>query len=316
MTGTSAPFFIVNPMSGGGRTERRIPKLLAAMERAGFAPDAVQTEHQWHGYELARKAIEDGRETLVACGGDGTVYELANAIIDLGAADRVRLGTVPMGTGKDVAKCLGIGRPALALQALRHGTERRIDAGRIECFDPDGAPIVRHFLLAASAGWIPEISHSVPTPLKRLGDTSPYVIMAFVKMVGPMNRGFEVGIDGEELHGSYNSISVHNMELWGGDLLVAPGAAPDDGQLDVVRWGPLARPAVLKAIQGQRAGGAHLEMEGIDRHAATRVVLAADRPTQVDLDGEDGAYLPGTITVVPGAIRFIAPLPGPGGLDT
>ncbi|WP_322795377.1 hypothetical protein, partial [Tepidiforma sp.] len=161
-----------------------------------------------------------------------------------------------------------------------------------------------------SAGWVPEISQSTPRWLKRLGDTAPYLVMTGVKMLGPMSRAFTLRIDGQEFDGRYNSVSVHNMELWGGDLVAAPGAAPDDGLFDVIRWGDLGRRAVLKAVDGQRKGGVHLEMEGIDRHPAKVVELSSPKPTRLDLDGEAGGYLPARIEMVPGAIRFAAP---PGG---
>jgi diacylglycerol kinase family enzyme len=265
----------------------------------------VLTEYPWHGYELARQAIDGGRDTLIACGGDGTVYEVANAILDLGVAATVRLGTVPLGTGKDVAKCLGIGRPAAALRAIAAGHERAVDAGRVECVDATGQPMVRHVLLEVSAGWIPEISHSVPPWLKRMGDTSPYIAMTFAKMLGPMNRYFSLEIDGLDYHAPYNSISAHNMAFWGGDLEAAPGADPADGLLDVIRWGPLGRRAVLTAVQGQRRGGEHLRMEGVDHHAAKRLTLDSPRRTQLDFDGESGGFLPASIEVVPHALRFL-----------
>lgn len=303
--GAAAPLFIVNPASGGGRTRRRLGALSAAIVRAGLDPDILLTQRSGHGYELARRAVEDGRTTLVAVGGDGTVFEVANAILDCGAGERVRLATIGMGTGKDVAKCLGVGRAGVAIRAIVAGSERRIDVARIELHDAAGNPVTKHFVLEASAGWIPGISRSVPRVLKLLGDTAPYIIMTLVKMVGPMGREFSLAIDGVNYDGRYNSISVHNLELWGGDLHVVPGALPDDGLLDTVRWGDLGRRSVIRAIQGQRQGGTHLEMEGIDHHIAREVELSSPRRSPVDLDGEHGGYLPARITVVPGAVRFI-----------
>jgi diacylglycerol kinase (ATP) len=310
VTGVRA-HFIVNPASGGGRTGSKLERLKAAASRLGIEAGYSQTVYRGHGYDLARLAIEDGHTVLVACGGDGTVNEVANAILDCGAADRVTLGTVPLGTGKDIGKCLGMPGPASGLRAVAAGHVRRIDAGRVEAIDANGAPITRHFLLEAAAGWVAEISASVPQWLKRLGDTAPYVVMTGIKMAGPMNRNFSLAIDGETLDGPYNTISVHNMEYWGGDLLVAPGAAPDDGLLDVIRWGPLGRRTVFAALQGQQQGGSHLEIEGIDHAPAGHVTLSASKRTAIDLDGEHGGYLPATVTVMPGAIRFLAPAQGP-----
>jgi YegS/Rv2252/BmrU family lipid kinase len=305
--GADRPYFIVNPASGGGRTRKRIPALQAGIERAGMEFDHVLTEARGHARELTREALASGRTTIVACGGDGTVNEIADAILHAGSGRSVRLGTIGLGTGKDVAKCLDIGRGVDAIRAIAAGTERSVDAGLVEAVDDDGNPLSRHFLLEASAGWVPEISQSTPRVLKRLGDTAPYLLTTAWKMVGRMSRDFTVAIDGTPYDGHYNTISVHNMELWGGDLVVAPGASYDDGLLDVIRWGDLGRRKVLAAVQGQRRGGGHLDIEGIDRHPARVVELSSPRKSMVDLDGEAGGYLPARITIVPGALRFLAP---------
>jgi len=303
------PLFIINPMSGGGRTRKRLGTLIDAIERAGLEPDVVFTTRQGHGTELAAEAIAEGREYLVACGGDGTVNEVANAIMAAGANTRVRLGTIGMGTGKDIAKCLGIGRGSLAIKSIAAGTDRPVDIGKVTSQDHEGNEYVRYFLLEASAGWVPEISQSTPRWLKRLGDTAPYLIVAGVKMLREMGRPFTLTIDGQQFDGRYNSISIHNMELWGGDLVAAPGAAPDDGILDVIRWGDMSRRVAMDAIDGQRKGGTHLDIEGIDRHPAKMVELSSPKPSQLDLDGEPGGFLPARIEVIPGAIRFVAPKP-------
>lgn len=301
------PLFILNPNSGGGRTRKRVGEIIDAIERAGLAPDIVFTTHRGNGITLAEEAIDAGREFLVACGGDGTVFEVANGILGRDAGARVRLGTIGLGTGKDIAKGLGVARGNLALRAIVAGHERGIDVGKVTARGDDGGEQVRYFLLEASAGWVPEISQATPRWLKRLGDTAPYMIMTGVKMLGPMGRQFTLSIDGNQFDGRYNSVSVHNMELWGGDLVAAPGAAPDDGILDVIRWGDLGRRAVLKAVDGQRKGGTHVDMEAIDRHPAKLVELSSPKQSRLDLDGELGGYLPAKIEIVPKALRFVAP---------
>lgn len=301
------PLFIINPMSGGGRTRQRIGKIVDAIERAGLTADLVFTTHSGHGTDLAAEAIESGREFLVACGGDGTVYEVANAILAIGAGSRVRLSTIGLGTGKDVAKCLGMGRGSRAIRAIAAGNERRIDVGRVTALGEDGQEQVRYFLLEASAGWVPEISQGTPRLLKRLGDTAPYMVMAGVKMIGPLGRQFTLSIDGKRFDGRYNSVTVHNMELWGGDLVAAPGASPDDGVLDVIRWGDLSRRMAIKVMDAQRKGGTHVDFDGIDRHPAKVVELSSPKRSFLDLDGEHGGFLPAKIEVVPGALRFVAP---------
>lgn len=307
-TDPAAPIFIVNPMSGAGRTKKRWPALKAAIVRGGLGdPQAMFTEYHGHGYGIAAAALEHGHRTIVAVGGDGTLNEVISAVLDAGRAEDVRIATIPMGTGKDVGKCLGIAEPARAIRAISEGSERRLDVGRVASHDELGAPITRYFLLEMSAGWIPEVSKSTPRLLKLLGDTAPYIITTFAKMLGPMNREFEVAIDGEEFNGRYNSVSIHNMELWGGDMVAAPGAAPDDGLFDVIRWGPLSRRAVISAVRGMQAGGSHLGTKGIDRHPARAIALSSPKKSYLDMDGEPGGYLPARVEILPGILRFLAP---------
>jgi YegS/Rv2252/BmrU family lipid kinase len=312
MPRTGRAHFVVNPASGGGRTAGRVLRLRAAVARLQIDATFSETLYRGHGRVLAQLAMEEGYEVVVACGGDGTVNEVANAILDASAGDRVLLGTVPLGTGKDIGKCLGMPDARSGLRAVAAGMERRIDAGRVDATGAGGNPVTRYFLLEAAAGWVAEISASVPRWLKRLGDTAPYVLMTGVKMLGPMHRYFDLALDGERMDGRYNTVSIHNMEYWGGDLLVAPGAAPDDGLLDVIRWGPLGRKAVLKAVQGQQNGGLHLDIAGIDYVPAREISLDSPKRTAIDLDGEHAGYLPARVAVVPGAIRFLAPGPGGG----
>ena len=300
--------FFVNPAAGGGRAGRRWVELRERLRAAGIHGEEHRTERRGHATELAREfAARATEDVFVAVGGDGTLNEVANGVLQAGAAERVALATIALGTGKDVAKCLGVAEFAAALAALRDRHARPVDVGVVRARTESGEPQNRYFLLEVSAGWVPEISASVPRWLKRLGDTAPYVLMTFVKMLGPMSRPFDLEIDGREERGPFNTISLHNMELWGGDLLVAPGAAPDDGLLDLILWRDLGRLAVLRAIQGQRNGGTHLEMDGIDRMPARRVVLRSPRPTRLDVDGEPGGWLPAEVEVVPKALRFLVP---------
>ncbi len=301
------PYHVVNLRSRGGDTARRWPRLFDALAARGIIGDYALTRSRGHGYELAKNALEQGHDTIIAVGGDGTIFEVVNAVIDAGAAGSVSIGTIPMGSGKDVARCLNMYRPPQAMRAIQEGHVRDIDVGRVEAVDNHGRPLVKHFLLEASAGWVPEISAAVPTGLKRFGDTFPYLLSAAMKLAGPMGRDFIVQVDNDFYDGRYNTISVHNMEYWGGDLRAAPGARPDDGLLDVIRWADLGRRAVLSAVQGQRKGGRHLCMDGVDHHQARTISLASGKRTALDLDGEQAGYLPARISVVPAAIRFLAP---------
>ena len=301
------PLFIVNPASGRGRTRRRWPALAKAIEAAGLAAEAAHTEAPGHGIELAAEALAGGRRKLIAVGGDGTVNEVATAVLAAGAGDDVQIGTIAMGQGKNIARCLGTGGPRVAIRAIVDGSERQIDAGRVICRDGEGESTVRFFVLVAAAGWAAEIAADKIRFPKPLGETAPYLLTLMRKLVGPTGRNFTLTIDAAAYDGRYNSISVHNMESWGGNLVAAPDAKPDDGQFDVIRWGARGRLSELKALHGQRKGGTHLATDGVDRHIGHTLEVDADKKTVVGLDGEIAGYLPARITLLDSALRFVTP---------
>lgn len=304
---TQPPFYVVNLHAHGGGAARRWPRLLQSLTARGLLGDFAITASTGDGYRLAQEAMDDGHDAIVAVGGDGTIYEVANAVIDAGANDRVAVGTIQLGTGMDVARGLGMARPAAAIRAIAERAVRTIDVGRVDAIDATGNPVTRHFLVEASAGWVPDVSFAVPRSLKRLGGSAPYLLTAFVRMVGSMGRDFIVQVDDSFHDGRYNTVSIHNMETWGGGLVAAPGASPEDGLFDVIRWADLGRGSVFRAVRGQRDGGTHIDMDGVDHHQARTVSLASGRRTRIDLDGEFGGYLPAKFTVVPRMLRFLAP---------
>ncbi len=186
------PLLIVNPRAAGHRTGERWAKTSAAVRDAIGEFDAAFTEYRGHAEELARQAVLNGRELVVAVGGDGTLSETVNGVLraawaeqgppaastaaapaeapadsaapqvpaELGAVTAAAATEVPaavgyiaQGTGGDFRRSLGHG-PDLSefLERFTNGDERRIDACLLDCADAHGSPQRRYFLNIASAG--------------------------------------------------------------------------------------------------------------------------------------------------------------------
>jgi len=148
---SSLPLIIVNPASAGGATGRAWPGA-ASDVRSHFGPYEVAfTSRGGEAADIAEREARAGRRLVVACGGDGTISEVANGLLRAGAD--AELGVLPSGTGGDFRRTLGIpARTADAARHLREGRTRSMDAGRVRCSDGAGGELSWFFVNVASFG--------------------------------------------------------------------------------------------------------------------------------------------------------------------
>ncbi|HEX5706548.1 MAG TPA: diacylglycerol kinase family protein, partial [Pyrinomonadaceae bacterium] len=154
------PLVIVNPASAGGATGRAWPRMASDLARH-FGPfERALTSGRGEASEIARRESEGGRAFIIACGGDGTIHEVADGILSSGRD--AELGILPSGTGGDFRRTLGIPvRTADAARRLRKGSTRRMDAGRVVYKNDAGEEETRYFLNVASFGMGGEVIRRV-----------------------------------------------------------------------------------------------------------------------------------------------------------
>jgi YegS/Rv2252/BmrU family lipid kinase len=212
--------FIYNPKSGHNA---KSPHLLerARLFIAQHRPDAtlVQTERPRHATELARRAVDEGCEVVVAIGGDGTMNEVAAALTGTPAA----LGLIPCGSGNGLGRHLGIPGPGKgAFRALLDGDIRIIDTGLA-----NGIP----FFNAMGIGFDAEISHRF-NRLTRRG-LPAYVRTTFSTLLRFRAQKYLIRSGDMSIETSAFIISVANSDQYGNDCYIAPGASVDDGRLNI-----------------------------------------------------------------------------------
>lgn len=293
-------FVVLNPASGKGRGARLVEPVLAALSAGGPVEHGL-TAGAGDEARLAREAVGRGFTTIVAVGGDGTWGGVANGILESGAADRVRLGLVPGGTGCDLAKSLGI--PARDIPAcariVRGGATRTIDVGRIED---------RYFVNVAGFGFdIAVIEDS--RDVRWLGGSLLYVYCALRQMRRFPGFPVSMAVDGgPERRREMLMLVFANAKVFGGGFQVAPQADLADGRIDAVAFAnmPLRRrlPIMVKLLRGTH--GADAAVESV-RGRSFR--LRFDAPPAYETDGEwhraQSAEL--VVETVPAALRVLVP---------
>jgi diacylglycerol kinase (ATP) len=289
-------FVVFNPRSGKGRGSRLVGPVLEALgpETAHGLTAAAGDEAR-----LTAEALARGFRRIVAVGGDGTWSNVGNAIIRSGVD--AALGLVPAGTGCDLAKSLGIPARDVAgcARIARDGHSRRIDAGRIED---------RYFLNVAGFGFdIAVIEDSLT--VKWLGGDLLYLYCALRQLHRFSGFPVEIASDGEPAaRREMLMLVVANARVFGGGFKIAPGAALDDGRLDVITFGnmPLAR---RLSIIGRLLRGIHGSAAEVDSRPARRIVLRFDAPPAYETDGEwrRAASAELAVDVAPLALRVLVP---------
>ena len=145
------PLVIVNPASADGATRENWPRIASDL-RTNFGAFSVSfTEAVGHARELAAEAAQQGTKLIIACGGDGTISEVANGIIE--SKQETELAILPGGTGSDFRRTIGLPTNiAAAARALRGGRMRKMDAGRVTFVNDRGEREMRYFINVASFG--------------------------------------------------------------------------------------------------------------------------------------------------------------------
>lgn len=261
------------------------------------------TEYRGHATELAQAALEQEKRFLVAVGGDGTVHEVVNGMIqgDRAINPDAVLGVVAAGTGSDFVKTFGI--PPLAPHAVAHldgGEAFSIDVGKVT-FQRDGGEQVRYFPNIAEAGIGADVVARAERLPRALG---PMVYFFAFWLTLRRHRAAQVVVDlvDRKYEGPMNNLVVANGQFFGGGMKVAPKAAPTDGLLDIQIEHTRKREAI--AIIPKIYKGQHVPHPDIEEAKRVRVSIEADRPLLIEADGELLGHTPAIFEVLKDAIKL------------
>ncbi len=312
------PLVIINPESAGGATRAAWPKIASELA-SRFGPFTPKfTTQSGEGIELAANAARKGTKLIIACGGDGTISEVANGILSVDSDSE--LGILPSGTGGDFRKTIGIpNRPSDAAQILHDGQTRLIDVGKVTFTRADGEQESRYFLGVASFGMSADVIARVkaggPDWLPAKGPkwlTGRVAFGAAMLQTAAKTSATRVVVqldDDSALHLTVANLCIANARYFGGGMKIAPKAKLSDGKFDVVSIGDLGAARIL-ANAPRLYLGAHLSMSEVGHALATRVTARSansDQLVEIEVDGEISGQLPATFQIIPRALRIRCP---------
>ncbi len=285
---------LFNPSARRGQARRLLDRALTVFRQQNVQFDVRESQSSQHLMELARGASEEKPDLVVSAGGDGTHHYVINGLLK----SEVPLGLLPMGTGNDFAK--GVGMPMdvhAAARALLNGNVREIDLARA------GAAV---YACVAGAGFDSIVNRYTNERARWLSGSPAYVwsLLRCLKEYRP--EPLEITADGQFFSGDVVFAVVGNNASYAGGIRLAPRAKLDDGVLDVCVIPYMGRLELLRWVP-RAYRGEHLNHPRIKYLQARKITLRTPSRMELFGDGEFLQELPVTIEVVPRALRVIAP---------
>lgn len=301
--GFGTAFVIVNPAAANGTAGKRFERLKAHP----CVGDMAQTTGPGNATDLVWRAHERGFRTILACGGDGTVNEIINALMDIPRIKRPALGILPAGAANDFARAIRHRNWKRVLDSAAEGKTRPVDIGVAE-----GGFGRRYFAVAAFVGAPALMARRANESGKRWRGLAGY--LPYFRKADLINVPIIVEFDSDIWAAEATTVVVSNTLNGAGGIRICPDARVDDGRLDLLfirhrHHGGLTVTLLLDVLLlvcflGPVFTG-WVPYVDVRRATAKRVVLKADH-TDLALDGEIVGQLPATIEVVPFALDVVA----------
>ena len=286
---------IANPTSGFIPVQAgRLQDTLAFLQSHGWRVDLWYTQGPGDGSELARKAVEQGADIVIAAGGDGTINDIIQGLV----GSETALAVLPTGTVNVWAREMGIPLDAHgARQVLIDGQTRRVDVGCIN---------ERYFLLMVGIGFDGEVTQAVEhKPLKRLGVLG-YALA--ILWFGPGYKGFPVVVsnNGVVVKTRALQIFIGNTQLYAGAFKFTWQARCDDGLLDLCIVRKRSLPGRLIVLSDFILRRDQRRM-WVRYDQFTSIQIDTPKPVAYQIDGESGSHTPATLSVARRALKVIVP---------
>jgi diacylglycerol kinase (ATP) len=294
---------IANPCAAGGRAGNLWPRI-AQQLRARLGEVTVHsTDCPGHATRIARELLENGFDLIIAVGGDGTVSEVANGFLrgdELIRSD-AQLGIIPIGTGSDFQRTLGIPSDVdRAVEIVARGKPLAMDVGKATLVGSDGREQQRYFVNLASFGMGGAVAAGAKNALTAVGGKAAFLWATFKTMAAYRGRQVEIELDdsGRSLRFFISNVAVGNGRYHGGGMHACPTAVPNDGVLEVTVIDYLKPFEIVRDIRVLYSGDVYRHPK-IHHFRARRLTARSEQPTWVEVDGEPVGRLPLAIEVLP-----------------
>jgi diacylglycerol kinase (ATP) len=268
---------ILNTNSGTLSCDIKVERIRQGMQNAQLDYDLAVTDYPAQGFQLAQQAVLEGCPMVVAAGGDGTINEVVNGLLQTeGDYSIPTLGILPLGTANDLADELALSRDIMiACQKFAEGQTRLIDVGLVNG---------RYFVNNSAIGLEPVIT-LIQNDMRRIKGNMRYILAALKGIVRAKPWNICLSWDNGMYEGPVTLVSVGNSPRTGGAFYMTPTAKVDDGLLDFVYASKMIRWQMLRLLP-QTFSGKHIDHPLVVYRQAKFLSITTSPVTPIQTDGE------------------------------
>jgi len=298
---------IVNPFSARGQTEKKWETIRLAIKTHFREFKFVFTEKPRQATEIARSLIRDGFDLIIGVGGDGTLNEISSGFFSDFTGKTINrdaaLGIIPSGTGSDFIRFMKVPREFEKSAArIKNSKNKKIDIGKITYGGVNGKE--QYFINVADFGLGAEVIKKVANVQSVQRGALTYYRGLLATIMNYRSKTVMLTIDGiQQLQGEYLIGAVANGRIFGGGMIIAPQAEPDDGYFDLVLIEDMKKFEIIRNSRHLYAGTIAKNPKVVIMKAR-KIEVRSDEEVYTEYDGEMGEKLPAEFSIIEKALNF------------
>lgn len=291
-------------LNGISKKKRLFYQTILPALSTSYDVNVQETKYAGHARELSAEATKSETDVILSAGGDGTLHQVLNGMLDARRETYPILGVIPLGSGNDFAGAVGAStNTGTILDLLKH-EPKATDVGQVVCRDKQGHETTRYFINVCSLGMGPATVMQMEKMPKWLGTDLKYfasIIKTFFTFKPPQ---VEINSSCWQWSGRALLLAIANGKSFGNRIYVAPGAKPDDGVFNILLAAnmPLLRflPYLQKLKAKQKLSDARVKY-----YEESRLELTSTQRVALEAEGELVGFLPAIVETQAVKIRFL-----------
>jgi len=289
--------FVLNPNAGNGKTKREWPKIKEILQEKKISGKIITTKSHKQGIDIAKEYADNGYENIIAIGGDGTLNEIVNGVMQSKNHKNVTIGLIPLGSGNDFARGIGLEFDLnMNIERIRSNQVTKFDLGKLEN---------KFFINSLGIGFDACVAANA-NKIKKLKGIFKYLLAVFYSFGELRPLTVDITIRNFTITKNILLISVGNSNLTGGGFRITPNAVPTDNLFDISIIDYLPKFKIMyllpKAIKGK-----HMNHKAVSAIQSDHILIESKSQLPIYMDGEIPTFDNPKrleIKILPSAIKF------------
>lgn len=289
---------IINPKSGNFFQRKKTKKLIKKITQ-GLKADVITTQSKDHAKEVVQRKYKYGCRSFLIFGGDGTIFDIVNALYPKALKDPPTFALFPTGTGNSMVRDFSNSAED-TLGCVFEDKTRACDVFKLQNQEDE-----IYFTNLASFGFVAKVAKMRNSYFSWMGPFG-YILAVLFTLPFFRSEHYPIIIDGDRIESKWTFISCNNTRFTGGNMMMAPHALPNDGKIGLILVQAQNKLRLLQAFP-KIFKGTHINLDFVTTQQPSMIEFELPTKQPIMIDGELIEKTPESISVHPDALRVYAP---------